>query len=76
VLVTPTDPQTAISLYGRLLALDPNDANALLNLGLLLLADAGRADEARADLTKAVQINPALASRLPADIKTTSTLTP
>lgn len=74
VLVTPTDPARAIALYRRLLAIEPNDANVLLNLGLLLV-QAGRADEGRADLAAAVRINPSLASRVPAGSATTTTTT-
>jgi tetratricopeptide (TPR) repeat protein len=58
------DPQEAIALYHQLLAVNPNDANAAFNLGLLLIAH-NQSVEGHADLKKALLLNPALTSRLP-----------
>jgi len=64
VLETPIAPQTAISLYRQLLALNPNDANVHLNLGFVL-KQVGQTADGDAELAAAVRINPAMASRLP-----------
>ena len=68
VLETSSDPQGAIALYQQLLQLNPNDANVNFNLGLLLIAQ-GQSSQGHADLSKAVQIDPSLSSRLPAGTK-------
>jgi Tfp pilus assembly protein PilF len=68
VLETSSDPHGAIALYQQLLQLNPNDANVNFNLGLLLIAQ-GQPAQGHADLTKAVQIDPTLTSRLPAGTK-------
>jgi Tfp pilus assembly protein PilF len=67
VLETPTNPQGAIALYQLLLQLNPSDANVNFNLGLILIANT-QSTQGHADLQKAIQINPALRSRLPAGI--------
>ncbi len=64
VLNTPSSPGTALALYEQLNATDPNDPNVLLNLGLLL-RQMGNSAQADSDLAQAVQLNPALASRIP-----------
>jgi Tfp pilus assembly protein PilF len=68
VLETSSDPHGAIALYQQLLQLNPNDANVNFNLGLLLIAQ-GQPAQGHADLSKAVQIDPSLTSRLPAGTK-------
>ena len=57
-------PQTAISLYRQLLALNPNDANVHLHLGLVL-RQVGQTAAADAEIATAVRLDPALASRVP-----------
>lgn len=66
ILDTTNNPQAAISLYQQLLRIHANDANVLFNLGLLLHAQ-GQAAQGQADVQKAVFINPALKSRIPAN---------
>jgi Tfp pilus assembly protein PilF len=68
VLETSSDPHGAIALYQQLLQLNPNDANVNFNLGLLLIAQ-GQPAQGHADLSKAIQIDPSLSSRLPAGTK-------
>jgi Tfp pilus assembly protein PilF len=68
VLETSSNPQGAISLYQQLLQLNPNDANVNFNLGLLLIAQ-GQSTQGHADLSKALQVDPSLSSRLPAGTK-------
>jgi len=70
ILDTSTDPTTALSLYKQLLTLNVNDSNVLFNLGLLL-RQTGQTVEGNADLARAIKINPALASRVPATSTTT-----
>ncbi len=65
ILETTADPAGAISLYNQLLQINPNDANVLFNLGLLLISQ-NQAPAGHVDLRKAIQLNPALASRVPA----------
>lgn len=64
VLETPGNPAEAVSLYQKILAINPNDANVHLNLGLVL-KQMGRNGDGDAELARAIQLNPALASRLP-----------
>jgi tetratricopeptide (TPR) repeat protein len=67
ILDTPSNPIEAINLYNQILKLNPNDANVNFNDGLLLIA-ANQPTQGHADLQKAIAINPALASRVPAGI--------
>ena len=67
IIETRTQPSGAIDLYSQLLRMNPNDANVNFNLGLLLIAQ-NQPQPGHADLEKAIQINPALASRVPAGI--------
>jgi tetratricopeptide (TPR) repeat protein len=67
ILETQTDPPGAIDLYNQLLRMNPNDANVTFNLGLLLIAQ-NQQVPGHADLKRAIQLNPALASRVPAGI--------
>jgi tetratricopeptide (TPR) repeat protein len=75
VLDTPSSPGTAVALYEQLDSFDPNDPNVLLNLGLLL-RQLGDTQQGQADLTRAVQLNPALASRIPQVDASPSTTAP
>lgn len=54
----------AIALYRRTIAVNTNDANAHLNLGFALQQQ-GKKAEGQAELNRAVQLNPALSSRIP-----------
>lgn len=67
IVDTQSDPQGAISLYNKLLALNPNDANVNFNLGLLLIAQ-NQSTQGHTDLKKAILIDPSLAKRVPAGI--------
>jgi Tfp pilus assembly protein PilF len=67
ILDTASNPIEAINLYNQILKLNPNDANVNFNDGLLLIA-ANQPTQGHADLQKAIAINPALASRLPAGV--------
>lgn len=67
VLVTPTDPAQAETLYRQLLQINANDPNVNFNLGLLLIAQ-NQSVEGHVDLAKAIQLNPALRSRVPPGI--------
>ncbi|HUP00382.1 MAG TPA: tetratricopeptide repeat protein [Gemmatimonadota bacterium] len=57
----PSSPQLAQQLYGRALELDPDHADALVNLGCLL-HEADRLEEARSHYTRALESNPAHAT--------------
>lgn len=67
ILETASNPGNAINLYNQLLKLNPNDANVLFNLGLLLIAQ-NQAATGHADLKKAISLDPSLASRVPKGI--------
>jgi tetratricopeptide (TPR) repeat protein len=67
ILESPSNPQGAISLYNQLLKINPNDSNVLFNLGLLLI-NQGQQAQGQSDVNKAVAINPALKSRVPAGV--------
>ena len=59
----PVDAQEAITLYRRLLVVNPNDAAGHLNLGFALL-ETGQTAEGNAELARAVQLDPSLQSRV------------
>jgi Tfp pilus assembly protein PilF len=61
------NPLGAISLYRQVVANDPNDAEALYNLGLLLYQQ-GQVTEGRGYLTKALKLNPSYQKLLPAGV--------
>lgn len=65
ILRTNSDPAEAEALYRRVIAIAPNSAAAHLNLGFLLIST-GRQADGRAELQKAVALDPTLASRIPA----------
>jgi Tfp pilus assembly protein PilF len=64
-----SDPSSAELLYRRVLALQPNNADAWLNVGFVVLSE-GSVAGARADWAKATSLNPSLASRLPNPLPT------
>lgn len=67
ILLTPTDPVRAESIYRQLLTLNSEDADVNFNLGLLLI-DEGKSTEGHEDLRKAIALDPSLAQRVPAGI--------
>lgn len=75
IVLTKTKPEEAVTLYGRLIQVNPDDAVAHLNLGFLLL-DLGKTEEGNRELDKAVQLDPKLKARLPASPSPESTSTP
>ena len=62
--LTRTDPAGAARAYRRLVAIQPGNAGAHLNLGYALRA-LGQNDEARKEFDRAVTLNPKLKSRIP-----------
>ena len=60
-------PQEGENLYRQAIAVQPDDAIAHLNLGFLLRSE-GRNTEGNAELLKATQLDPKLASRIPAGL--------
>jgi tetratricopeptide (TPR) repeat protein len=64
VLLTPTQPIEAVNLYKHAIEVRPDYAPAHLNLGLLLLSGPDKA-MARPALARAVELDPALAARVP-----------
>jgi tetratricopeptide (TPR) repeat protein len=68
VLLTATKPAEAISYYMRDLRVEPGNAAANLNLGLLLIRH-GNTDQGRTYLRKAIRLNPAFQQRIPSEIK-------
>lgn len=65
VLLTGSNPQEALRLYRQLIEIEPDSAVGHLNLGFLLIS-LGQEQEGRAELNKAVALDPALAQRIPA----------
>jgi tetratricopeptide (TPR) repeat protein len=68
------DSDAAIALYRQVIALNKRNAAAHLNLGFALI-DSGQKTEGNAELAKAIQIDPSLATRIPSGTATTSTST-
>jgi tetratricopeptide (TPR) repeat protein len=64
IVVTKTNSEEALTLYRRLIEVKPDDPIAHLNLGFLL-TDLGKAEEAKIELDKAVDLDPKLKSRIP-----------
>jgi tetratricopeptide (TPR) repeat protein len=65
ILDTPHSPLDAIALYKQILQFDPNDANTLFNLGLLLVGQSQSTAQGQSYLSKAISLDPSLASRVP-----------
>ena len=59
---TASDPTRALSLYRRIVVLQPDDAEALFNEGLLL-ESTGQAALGRQDVVKAVDLDPSLGQK-------------
>jgi Tfp pilus assembly protein PilF len=65
IMYTSTQPTTAASLYQKAIALKPADAELHLNYGFLLLSTGSRQGGLQ-QLARAVELQPSLASRIPA----------
>lgn len=69
IIQSVPNPTEAITIYNELLNLNPNDPNVNFNLGLLLISQGGaQALQGHVLLKKAIQLNPALAQRVPQGI--------
>ncbi len=64
---TASDPTSAEQLYRKAVSLQPSWADAWLNLGFVLQSE-GQLAEAKTDWAKAVSLDPALRSRIPATV--------
>jgi tetratricopeptide (TPR) repeat protein len=60
---TPSDPQGAIALYHQVIVVDAYDANAMYNLGLLLIKT-GQHAAGEGYLNQAIKLQPSLAQKL------------
>jgi tetratricopeptide (TPR) repeat protein len=70
ILRTAAAPQEAVDLYRHVIALRPGDPSAHLNLGYVLLSLKQQV-EGKAELDRAVALNPALAANVKATLATT-----
>lgn len=68
ILDTVKNPTEAINLYKKILQINPNDADTNFNLGILLISQHQTA-QGQADISKALALDPSLASRLPKGYK-------
>jgi len=69
VLYSRTDPQLAMFLYRKAIALQHDSPTAYLNLGLLEASQGPRLHaQAEKDLTKAIRLDPSLAGHIPASL--------
>jgi Tfp pilus assembly protein PilF len=68
VIIASQKPQQAISLYRRIIAIQPDSPSALFNLGLLE-AKASDGTRAVSDLREAVKLDPGLSSKVPAPLR-------
>jgi Flp pilus assembly protein TadD len=64
IILTKTAPDEAVQTYQKVIALQPKNAAAHLNLGYVY-RDQGKSDLARAEFDAAVALDPTLKSRLP-----------
>ena len=64
IIRTSVAPGEAADLYRKAILVEPNLGSAHLNLGFLLISE-GNTTEGKAELDKAVAIEPALAQRIP-----------
>lgn len=71
ILRTASAPDEAADLYRRAIAVAPTMGSAHLNLGFLLIAQ-GQAAQGKAELDKAVAIEPTLAQRIPKPVVATA----
>lgn len=70
-----SNPPSAEQLYRKVIALQPGNASAWLNLGFVLQGEA-KAAEAKTDWAKATSLDPSLVSRIPTPSPSTSAATP
>jgi Tfp pilus assembly protein PilF len=64
ILETPTHPKTAAELYQKAIAVEPNDAEAHLNLGFVF-DSLGEDQAGYLQFLRAVKLDPSLHSRVP-----------
>lgn len=64
IIRTGPAPKEAEALYRHVISVQPNNAQARLNLGFLLIQE-GKPVQGRAELDQAVKLDPSLKSRLP-----------
>jgi tetratricopeptide (TPR) repeat protein len=64
-IVASTDPARAVTLYEKVIAIEPGYAQAHLNLGFALQA-IGKVDEGNSQIAQAIHLDPSLSSRVPA----------
>ena len=69
VIYSTSDAPLAIYLYRRVISLQPDSPTAYLNLGLLEAA--AHITSAPSDLSKAVQLDPSLITRIPPAVRAT-----
>ncbi len=72
VLESGSNPAGAVALYRRAISAEPKNGAAHLNLGFLLRS-LGKGAAGTEEITKAVSLDPALASRVPAGTRTSPT---
>lgn len=75
IIRSASAPQEAADLYQRVIAQNPNDAAAHLNLGFVLVS-LGRVEEAQSEFVRAVELDPRLADRVPAPPQADSSPSP
>jgi Tfp pilus assembly protein PilF len=68
VIIASRSPQQAISLYHRIIAIQPGSPTAFFNLGLLE-AKANEDTQAVRDLREAVRLDPGLSSKVPTPLR-------
>ena len=68
-LVAASNPARATTLYERVIAIEPKDADAHLNLGFALQG-LGKVAQGNAEIAEAVRLDPTLSSRAPSSTTT------
>ena len=68
VIIASRNPQQAISLYHRVIAIQPGSPSAFFNLGLLEVK-ANDDTQAVRDLREAVRLYPGLSSKVPTSLR-------
>lgn len=68
IIDTAGNPSAAVTLYEKDTTVDPSNAAAWFNLGVILYRQ-GQQTPGRADIQHAISLEPSLASDVPSDIK-------
>lgn len=68
VIEAASNPSHAIVLFQEAVDVEPSDASAWFNLGVLLYRQ-GQVAQGRTDVKKAISLNSALATQVPSDVK-------